>query len=97
LFIPRGPVVQVKEGDGTKIVDDDDSGPLYDGPMAVLTDRFSASASEIVAGALQNYGRAIVVGDESTHGKGTVQTVLEMKNINRQLARSFARTGAAKI
>ena len=52
------------------------------GPMAVLTDRFSASASEIVAGALQNYGRAIVIGDDSTHGKGTVQTVLEMKNVS---------------
>ena len=98
LFIPRGPVVQVRDSDGRKTVDDDDTAKVaYDGPLAVLTDRFSASASEIVAGALQNYGRAIVVGDRSTHGKGTVQTVVEMKNLSRELSMSSAKTGAAKI
>lgn len=79
LFIKTGPVVQVKEYNG-RVVQDDDNDPavLYDGPLMVLTSRFSASASEIVAGALQDYGRAIVVGDITTHGKGTVQTIQEL-------------------
>jgi carboxyl-terminal processing protease len=79
LFIKSGPVVQVKEYNGRVIQDDDeDPGVLYDGPLMVLTSRFSASASEIVAGALQDYGRALVVGDVNTHGKGTVQTIQEL-------------------
>lgn len=98
LFINRGPVVQVKNYAGDIQVDSDNAtGVAYDGPLAVLVDRFSASASEIVTGALQNYGRAIVVGDTSTHGKGSVQTLLEMKNLVPQLARSGAKTGAAKL
>lgn len=99
LFIPpHGPVVQVRDSDGdVQVNQDDDTRVLWDGPLAVLENRLSASASEIVAGALQNYGRAIIIGDTSTHGKGTVQTILEMKNINRTLQFSNVKTGAAKI
>jgi carboxyl-terminal processing protease len=98
LFIHKGPVVQVKGYEGDVQIDSDKTESLcYEGPMAVLVDRFSASASEIVAGALKDYGRAIVVGDSSTHGKGTVQATFEMKRISRELARSPAKTGAAKI
>ena len=98
LFIQKGPVVQVKSYNGEIHVDSDrDPRIAYTGPLAVLVDRFSASASEIVTGALQNYGRAIVIGDSSTHGKGTVQQVVEMKQVNRQLALSPQKTGAAKF
>ncbi|HVU25979.1 MAG TPA: carboxy terminal-processing peptidase [Opitutus sp.] len=98
LFIRKGPVVQVKNYAGEIQIDNDmNAAVAYDGPLAVLVDRFSASASEIVTGALQNYGRAIVVGDSSTHGKGTVQTVLEMKNLLPRLAEAQEKTGAAKF
>lgn len=98
LFIKKGPVVQVRSYFGdVKVDDDEDPRVAYNGPLAVLVSRFSASASEIVAGALQNYGRGIVIGDSSTHGKGTVQTVVEMKNIVPGMVRSPFRMGAAKF
>ena len=82
LFIKEGPVVQVKDFDNSVQEDDDrDPSVLYDGPLIVLTSRFSASASEILAGALQDYGRALIVGDASTHGKGTVQSVQPLKEM----------------
>lgn len=79
LFIKEGPVVQVCDQRGRKIDDDRDGGLiLYSGPLAVLTNRFSASASEIFAGAIKDYQRGIILGDSKTHGKGTVQTVEEL-------------------
>jgi carboxyl-terminal processing protease len=80
LFIKTGPVVQVRdENENVQKLEDTDPSVLYDGPLVVLTSRFSASASEIVAGALQDYGRALIVGDISTHGKGTVQSVNQLR------------------
>lgn len=78
LFIESGPVVLVKERRGITILPDNDPTIAYNGPLVVLVNRVSASASEILAAALQDYGRAIIVGDSKTHGKGTVQTVIEL-------------------
>lgn len=77
LFIDQGPVVQVKDQDGSvKSHDDVDPAVAYTGPLVVLCNRLSASASEIFAAAVKDYGRGIVVGDTTTHGKGTVQNVM---------------------
>jgi carboxyl-terminal processing protease len=78
FFIPSGPIVQVKEQKGVQVLPDANPELNYDGPMVVLVNRLSASASEILAAALQDYKRAIIVGDKQTHGKGTVQTLMPL-------------------
>ena len=84
LFIRDGPVVQVKNAKGDTLVESDpEDGVQYDGPLVVLTSRFSASASEILAAALQDYDRAPIVGDSSTHGKGTVQAIYPLNQFGR--------------
>lgn len=85
LFIPIGPIVQVREQRGVSVLPDGDPETVYSGPLVVLVNRLSASASEIVAAALQDYGRAVIVGDSKTHGKGTVQTVYPLSKLNDDL------------
>lgn len=82
LFLPTGPIVQTKDAAGRiQVGCDTDPRILFTGPMVVLTSRLSASASEIVAGALQDHGRALVVGDSSTFGKGTVQSLVPLAEL----------------
>lgn len=95
LFIDTGNVVQVRGFDGkVDRLDDDEAGAAWTGPLVVLTSRFSASASEIVAGAIKDQGRGIIVGDTSTHGKGTVQTVIDL---GRFAGRGERPSGALKL
>jgi len=82
LFIPRGPVLQTRDSTGLVEVErSPGTNAMYSGPLVVLTSRVSASSSEIVAGALQDYGRALIVGDSSTFGKGTVQNLVPLRKI----------------
>src|SRR5690606_34917778 len=85
LFIKSGPVVQVRDlRNRVEVNRDEDEGIAWTGPLGVIVDRFSASASEIFAGAIQDYGRGIIIGN-TTYGKGTVQSALPMSRINPTL------------
>jgi carboxyl-terminal processing protease len=96
LFIDKGPIVQVKSTvSKTEVLRDQDDKTLWDGPMVILVNELSASASEILAAALQDYERAIVLGSKQTFGKGTVQNVVDL---NRFLSNStYGNLGALKI
>ncbi len=98
LFIDEGTVVQVKDSyDQITKYDDETPGLSWDKPVIVLTSKFSASASEILAGALQDYGRGIIVGDTTTHGKGTVQSLLDLNQIVANIRNPPNTYGALKI
>ncbi|MEY4445519.1 MAG: hypothetical protein RL444_632 [Verrucomicrobiota bacterium] len=86
LFIPKGSVLQVRDSQGrSEDYRDEDEKVVWDGPLVVLTSKLSASASEIFAGAMRDHRRAIVVGDTTTHGKGSVQNIIELSRFDRNL------------
>ena len=99
LFIKKGPIVQVKDRGEAKIQEDVDNKVYWDKPLVVLINRFSASASEIVAGALKDYNRALIVGSsEQTHGKGTVQAIMNLQEmVNPFIAKYLPPIGAMKV
>jgi carboxyl-terminal processing protease len=99
LFIRKGPVVQTRAPDGEiQVGTDDDDKVLYDGPLVLLTSRFSASATEIMAGAVQDYGRGVVIGDKATFGKGTVQTIMGLAPMMERAQLAVAHDpGALKV
>lgn len=98
LFIPSGPVVQAKDANGRVSVSrDDDSKVAYAGPLVVMMNRLSASASEIFAAALQDYGRAVIVGDERSFGKGTVQQVIDVGRFMPFFSLAGADAGSLKL
>ena len=98
LFLKSGPVVQTKGSNGNIVISSDpDPGIAYAGPLIVLTSRQSASASEIFAAALQDYGRAVIVGDKNTFGKGTVQTILPIGRFTSLLGSRSDDDGELKL
>lgn len=98
FFIPEGPIVQVKDKASTSVLRDNDRGQIaYSGPMLVLVNRYSASATEIFSAALKDYHRAVVVGDPHTHGKGSVQVVTDLNNYMLYIASERFDAGQLKL
>ncbi len=98
LFLKSGPIVQTKDYNGSiRVSSNPDPGIAYSGPMVVLISRQSASASEIFAAALQDYGRAVIAGDKNTFGKGTVQTILPIGRFASLLGSASDEDGALKL
>jgi carboxyl-terminal processing protease len=96
FFIEKGPVVQVKSIGGRKeILKDNDPSIIWNGPLVILVNEFSASASEILAAALQDYNRAIILGSKQTYGKGTVQNVVDLNNVISE--NTYGDLGSLKI
>ena len=95
LFIDQGPIVQVKSASGSKeVLYDRDPKIQWDGPLVIMANSFSASASEILAAAMQDYKRAVIIGSKQTYGKGTVQNVIDLNQFVR--GSSYGDLGALK-
>lgn len=99
LFIPEGPVVQVRAGTGEKrVLKDHDPDVVYSGPLAILVNEYSASASEILSAAMQDYKRAVIIGSKTTFGKGTVQRMINLSDLlSADQKKAFGPLGALKL